>query len=448
MRTIDQSTGVKLRDKNVEESLALLKDLALYDNESCNDPKDFAKPVKAISLPQDVPITSDCRLIKLKNQVQHLMDAHLARKSSVQVNKITFLCEICSGPHDTQYCMKNPEQALVDYASSRTIEAGVDKMKVIDGMDDDLFTHEVEIPRLSRIPCDKKDGDDEDLDVLARLMDVTVEQWLDLIYGDHKKVDVKVTGEKQWVTRGIDADMEYDPSDVEFAEWLALKFYNHNTMDRYTKNALWVYWTRGDDEVEFNDEEFSDPYNENLIDKDEVGEILKIETDVFDFETPICKAFDEFNYLLNIDTDLLTSDILGFKTYDEFKNKMDGRMKQRNTMGWNDEEDIHEERQPNNDHGIDNFDNDLVRDNASYQASDEECEEDRCELLRNPHQEPSVCEIRRFKMIKYSFGPLEKYIAIKECEYDDLKRTEDDACHAYQQIFHIIDEGWFVTRAG
>ncbi|GJS78012.1 hypothetical protein Tco_0727893 [Tanacetum coccineum] len=92
-------------------------------------------------------------------------------------------------------------------------------------------------------------------------------------------------------------------------------------MDRYTKNALWVYWTRGDDEVELNDEEISDPYNENLIDKDEVDEILKIETDVFDFETPICKAFDEFNYLLNIDTDLLTSDILGFKTCDEFKNE-------------------------------------------------------------------------------------------------------------------------------
>ncbi|GKA09754.1 zinc finger, CCHC-type containing protein [Tanacetum coccineum] len=35
---------------------ALLEDLALYDNESWNDPRDFAKPVKAISLPQDVPM--------------------------------------------------------------------------------------------------------------------------------------------------------------------------------------------------------------------------------------------------------------------------------------------------------------------------------------------------------------------------------------------------------
>ncbi|GJY47397.1 hypothetical protein Tco_0436460 [Tanacetum coccineum] len=99
-------------------------DLALYDNESWKDPRDFAKPVKAISLPQDVPSTSDRRLIELENQVQRLMEAHLAPKQPIQVNKITSSCEICSGPYDTQYCMENPEQAFVEYASSRTNEAG------------------------------------------------------------------------------------------------------------------------------------------------------------------------------------------------------------------------------------------------------------------------------------------------------------------------------------
>ncbi|GKB37618.1 hypothetical protein Tco_0882560, partial [Tanacetum coccineum] len=54
------------------------KDLALYDNESWNDPRDFAKPVKAIALPQDVLSTSDRRLIELENQVQRLMEANLA----------------------------------------------------------------------------------------------------------------------------------------------------------------------------------------------------------------------------------------------------------------------------------------------------------------------------------------------------------------------------------
>ncbi|GJY89688.1 zinc finger, CCHC-type containing protein [Tanacetum coccineum] len=62
-----------------------LQDLALYDKESWNDPRDFAIPVKAISLPQDVPMFP------------------------------TTL---------NQYCMKNPKQAFVDYASSCTDEAG------------------------------------------------------------------------------------------------------------------------------------------------------------------------------------------------------------------------------------------------------------------------------------------------------------------------------------
>ncbi|GJW51694.1 MAK10-like protein [Tanacetum coccineum] len=104
-----------LREKNAEESWALIEDLTLYDNKSWNDLRDFAKPVKAISLTQDA---SDRHLIELENQVQCLMEAHLALKPFIQVNKIASSCGICSGPHDTQYFMENLEQAFVDYASS------------------------------------------------------------------------------------------------------------------------------------------------------------------------------------------------------------------------------------------------------------------------------------------------------------------------------------------
>ncbi|GJT43012.1 hypothetical protein Tco_0951727 [Tanacetum coccineum] len=60
------------------------------------------------------------------------MEAHLAPKQPVQVNKITSSCEICSGPHDTQYCIENPEQVFVDYASSRNNEVGVFPEKLDD----------------------------------------------------------------------------------------------------------------------------------------------------------------------------------------------------------------------------------------------------------------------------------------------------------------------------
>nr|GEV45032.1 hypothetical protein [Tanacetum cinerariifolium] len=45
-------------------------------------------------------------------------------------------------------------------------------------------------------------------------------------------------------------------------------------------------------------------------------------------------------------------------------------------------------------------------------------------------------------MIKYSFGQDEEYVGVKKDEYDDLTRTIDDACRAYQEIFHRMDEGW------
>ncbi|GKA39573.1 hypothetical protein Tco_0732124 [Tanacetum coccineum] len=68
------------------------------------------------------------------------------------------------------------------------------------------------------------------------------------------------------------------------------------------------------DEVELTNEESSDFDGE-----DEVAEIFRIETNVFDFETPLCKAFKEFNYLLQIDPDVLTKNIEEFKTYDDYK---------------------------------------------------------------------------------------------------------------------------------
>ncbi|GJX52827.1 hypothetical protein Tco_0281196 [Tanacetum coccineum] len=56
-----------------------------------------------------------------------------------------------------------------------------------------------------------------------------------------------------------------------------------------------------------------------MSDKEETAKIFKIETDVFDYETPLCLAFNEFNYLHKVDTDLLTKDIMGFKTYEDYK---------------------------------------------------------------------------------------------------------------------------------
>nr|GEU48966.1 hypothetical protein [Tanacetum cinerariifolium] len=335
-------------------------------------------------------------------------------------------------------------------------------------------------------------------------------------------------------------------------------------MDNYTKNALWICWTRGDDEVELTDEEFFDPDDENLIDKDGVAEIFRIKTVIFKFETPICKAFNEFNYLLKIDTDLLTSDILGLKTYEEFKDEWmnewsngipwvpeepwsengihvddihhicehfrfkngkdkwptynsndEGFCNVGDLLGmfrvgymtyfedykwsWGDathgvinfcawlkrrfgnfheldyellvkleecwwkikdhecspftnwrnhicglyananlqatydpyldvyrvfgrnsrassDRDIQDIKEPRNNHDMEDFESNMARNDAPYYSNEEKEQqnEERCELFDDPAQDPPVCKIERFEVIKYSFGPAEKFIAIKK----------------------------------
>ncbi|GJZ06604.1 hypothetical protein Tco_0540397 [Tanacetum coccineum] len=68
-----------------------------------------------------------------------------------------------------------------------------------------------------------------------------------------------------------DDDMRYDPSNVAFTKWLGSKKFNYKTIDHYTKKALWIYWIRGDDEVELTDEEFYD-------NEDEVAETYLLRT--------------------------------------------------------------------------------------------------------------------------------------------------------------------------
>ncbi|GKB10277.1 MAK10-like protein [Tanacetum coccineum] len=58
--------------------------------------------------------------IDLWLQVQNFMTMSILSQDEPLTNRPV----IYSGPHDTQYCMEDPEQSFVEYASSRTDEAG------------------------------------------------------------------------------------------------------------------------------------------------------------------------------------------------------------------------------------------------------------------------------------------------------------------------------------
>ncbi|GKD45313.1 hypothetical protein Tco_1269958, partial [Tanacetum coccineum] len=160
----------------------------------------------------------------------------------------------------------------VPLTCDKPLEVFNNEVSRLSGMDDDLFTYEVEV---AIIPCDLKMEDDS--------------------------------------KQEADDDMGYDSSNVAIIEWLGSKNFNYKTMDHYTMKALWIYWIRGDDEVELTDEESSN-------DEDDVAEVFRIDSNIFDYETPLCSAFKEFNYLLKVDPDLITKDIIRFKTYKDYKN--------------------------------------------------------------------------------------------------------------------------------
>ncbi|GJX53009.1 hypothetical protein Tco_0281378 [Tanacetum coccineum] len=302
------------------------------------------------------------------------------------------------------------------------------KVSRLSKIDDDLFTYEVEI---ANIPCDLRVDDDS----------------------EHEA-----------------DDMGFDPSDIAFTEWLGSKFFNYKTMDHYTMKALWIYWIRGDDEVELTDEEFSD-------NEDEIAEVFRIDTNIFDYETPICSAFNEFNYLLKFGTEtervihtckpfnykngcsewptcswmndgycnggnlpgtFIIENQLHYQDYEWYKALEDSELKDealRNKAimeGFikdDDDESSYEQMR--------RWDIYTNYDDTYKKNHDDNEREELCEV-----HEPPVCMIQRFEMIKYSFGQGEEYVVIKEDEYDDLARTSNNACRTYQEIFRMMDEGW------
>ncbi|GJW80203.1 hypothetical protein Tco_0144178 [Tanacetum coccineum] len=182
------------------------------------------------------------------------------------------------------------------------------------------------------------------------------------------------------------------------------------------KNALWIYWTRGGDEVEPTNEESSDS-----DDEDEVTEIFRTNTKVFDFDTPIWKD-DRYCNGGNLPGAYIFGNTLRYQDLEWYEALEDG-----------------------------NLIEEALKNKAILEGitdeDDESSNEERCESFNDTTRNASVCNIRRFEMIKYSFGEDQEYVAIKEHEYDDLTSTNEDACRTYQEIFRRMDEGWMVTRA-
>ncbi|GKB14423.1 hypothetical protein Tco_0848346, partial [Tanacetum coccineum] len=277
------------------------------------------------------------------------------------------------------------------------------------------------------------------------------------------------------------------------------------TWGNLVEKFIQKFYQLSDDNEEIEADEDDDP--------DDIAKIFKIKGNLFDNETPLCKAFNEFNYLLKIDTDLFTFDIQGIKTYEEYELKnntirdleepwSDNGLKEESLMhkaileeSWGDAtpevmtfyawlknsfENFHEldyevllkleecrwkvnshENAPFTrweNHGQGPYANaktkmaydpylDINRIfGRNYEANNTSNTQDNQEYKKENH-DPLVCNVRRFKMMKYSFDAEDEYVAIKEHEHSDHSRTNVDACQVYREIFRIMDEGWLMTKA-
>ncbi|GJY53127.1 hypothetical protein Tco_0444791 [Tanacetum coccineum] len=210
-------------------------------------------------------------------------------------------------------------------------------------------------------------------------------------------------------------------------------------------------------------------------DPDDIADIFKIKGNLFDFETPLCKAFNKFNYLLKIDTNLFTFDIQEINTYEEHEYELNDNMTKDLKKPWTDNGVPYQRcdhicepyrfkngksKWPTCSSDIDRFCNGgklpvMVRVGCmtyfqdqkwNYEANNAGNTQDNQEHKKE-HHDSSICHVRRFEMIKYSFDADDEYVVIKEHEHFDHSRTNIEACQAYRELFRIMDEGWLVTKA-
>ncbi|GKC93148.1 hypothetical protein Tco_1158590 [Tanacetum coccineum] len=141
----------------------------------------------------------------------------------------------------------------------------------------------------------------------VKLIDVSPEQWLDLMYGNHRTMDphVKWSVIGTWLIRSYKQQMTtWPPNEKEMCISAIMTLNTIRTI-------------RGDDEVVLTDDEDSIPEIHDDLDEAKLGEIFGIDVDLFHYETPLCMAFNEFNYLLKIEEDLFTYEIPKLKDFNE-----------------------------------------------------------------------------------------------------------------------------------
>ncbi|GJV38006.1 hypothetical protein Tco_1410483 [Tanacetum coccineum] len=99
-------------------------------------------------------------------------------------------------------------------------------------------------------------------------------------------------------------------------------------LENITRLLVLDFWNMSNDYERVADEEISDVNEANNDDEQETTKILRIETNLFDYETPLCTEFKEFNFLFKVDPELFTHDIEITKTYEDYENELSDELEE------------------------------------------------------------------------------------------------------------------------
>ncbi|GJU05136.1 hypothetical protein Tco_1121566 [Tanacetum coccineum] len=298
-------------------------------------------------------------------------------------------------------------------------------------------------------------------------LDGSITTWVDLTEKFFDKYYLPSrTGRKKEVNE-IDTDVECDPTNIKFAIWMASKFSNH----------------------------LSDLEGKNVDKENEIAELFRIEAGIFHFETPLCKAFKDFNYLILIDMPWVADrpwldygpwmepcddiehvcksicfknrhakwptcnwkkdgscnrgdlprmtwigNMIYFEDYEWYEELEDGELKDEALNNKSILEGLmkveKESRANNNDEIKEN--RECLDEHESMENKDNDIGDlgDYLILSEGPYfvndEEDEKSKERR---------PPEEYVAIKEHEFDIWVRTKANVSHVYQDIFRKKDEG-------
>ncbi|GJS94434.1 hypothetical protein Tco_0801402 [Tanacetum coccineum] len=258
-------------------------------------------------------------------------------------------------------------------------------------MEDDLFTYKLEVVEDFYFPYIEQPHDNltnDDLDAYEL-------RWLHLKFDDHRKVGKEIMEEvvSTWLIRSYKKQLN---------EYMEIKndWSNHNTVTWYTKNALWLYWIRGDDEEVLTNEVLSNLEEEKLMtmlqeywwrkkEKEELSD------DAWSHYSPI-DEWKDYEHTTYIETDVNVNQNTYNNVCQIFKDHA-GMTNDDAIQGDHEWFDEHEPMEDDDD--ISDLDDYLITNDAPYFIDEqkERSKERRCKLLGIPYVKPPTCKSKSLR---------------------------------------------------